>query len=159
MRMVRIFIVWGIGNRLGSGMKEGREWELLTSPFVPFPQEAIPEDVQSYREERDGEEVHVRVPHGELHRVVRSGDDGGSDELGFFRGTRSISNSFEKRPILISVEDSPPKTASVVTSVNQPAILIHPTRKLWFGRSVIDVTRNRCSSPPATWIENRETNH
>ena len=33
----------------------------------------------------------------------------------------------------IPIENSPPKTASVVTSVNQPAILIHPTRKLWIG--------------------------
>jgi hypothetical protein len=108
------------------------ELRILTSPFIPLPQEAISKDVQANREERDGEEVHVRVPRCQLHRVVRPGNNGGGDELGFFFG------SFVSRPVLfeqqtipnISDRHLPPKTASVVTSVNQPAMLIHPTRKL-----------------------------
>jgi hypothetical protein len=61
------------------------ESRILTSPFIPLPQEAISKDtIQTNREERDGEEVHVRVPRWQLHRVVRPCNNGGGDELGFF---------------------------------------------------------------------------
>jgi hypothetical protein len=107
-------------------------WKTLTSPFVPFPQEAIAKDVQTDCEEGDGKEVHVRVPCRELDRIVRSGYDGGGDELGFVCEFRQSAIHSEEFPWYCDL-NSPPKTASVVTSVNQPAILIHPTRKLWIG--------------------------
>jgi hypothetical protein len=72
----------------------------LTSPFIPFPQEAIPKDVQADRKERNGEEIHVCVPGRELHRVVRSGNDGGGDELGFIWEVLSVSQSSERDPMV-----------------------------------------------------------
>jgi hypothetical protein len=72
----------------------------LTSPFIPFPQKAIPKDVQTDREERDGEKVHVRMPRRELHRVIRPGNDGSGDELGFVWEVLSVNRSSERDPMV-----------------------------------------------------------
>jgi hypothetical protein len=72
----------------------------LTSPFIPFSQKAIPKDVQTDREERDGEKVHVRMPRRELHRVIRPGNDGSGDELGFVWEVLSVNRSSERDPMV-----------------------------------------------------------
>jgi len=108
--------------------------QTLTGPFVPFAQEAITKDVQTDREERDGEKVQVRVPHRELHRVIRPGNNCGGNELCFVRKFSQPVDSRRESFRGIANRNSPAKTASVVTSVSQPAILIHPTRKLWSGQ-------------------------
>jgi hypothetical protein len=77
--------------------------ESLTSPFVPFTKESIPKDVQADRKERDGEKVHVRVPRRELHRVIRSGNDGGGDELGFIWEVSSVSRFSKRDPIVFTI--------------------------------------------------------
>jgi len=74
--------------------------QTLTSPFVPSAQESITEDIQPDREERDGEEVHVRVPHSEFNRVIRPGNDCGGDELGFGEEFRQSAFQSSKRKLL-----------------------------------------------------------
>ena len=102
----------------------------LTSPFIPFSQKAISKDVQPDREKRDGEKVHVRMPRRELHRVIRPGNNGSGDESGFVGEVLSFNRSSEREIQRCLHRHSPPKTASIVTSVNQPAMLIHPRKKL-----------------------------
>lgn len=58
--------------------------ELRTSCFIPRAQESIAEDVEADGEERDSQEVHVRMPGRENHGIVRPSYYCGSNELGCY---------------------------------------------------------------------------